>query len=218
MTAFMAGAGSVRSQLNMKIGPSRLIDSGERLFLVVAAATFFFRLLPKAGSHPDVWFLLLSEILVISFVVIRPWNAPISTKPRDIILALLAVCLPLMVSTVGSKPHYLTFAGLIMTVGILLSVSGKIALNRRYGAIAANRGVQIRGPFRLIRHPIYAGYTITHIGFLVANPYWWNALLYALSFSLQVWRIFVEEQVLRRDSAYLDYARRVRFRLVPGLF
>ncbi len=105
-----------------------------------------------------------------------------------------------------------------MLAGVILSVSGKVALNRRFGMVAANRGVQVKGPFRIVRHPIYAGYAITHVGFLVANPYWWNALVYALALGLQISRIVVEEETLRLDEAYQHYAERVRFRLVPGLY
>jgi protein-S-isoprenylcysteine O-methyltransferase Ste14 len=38
----------------------------------------------------------------------------------------------------------------------------------------ANRGVVSSGLYRLVRHPIYMGYLITHAGFLLANPTVWN--------------------------------------------
>lgn len=211
MSALTADAGS-------RVKLERIVDIGERLFLLILATYFFLRFVPKLGAHPHLWFIVISEALVIAFVLARPWNAPISTRPRDIVLALLTSCLALLVSPLGARPHYLTLAGIVMTFGMLLSLSGKIALNRRFGAIAANRGIQVRGPFRLIRHPIYTGYAITHVGFLIANPYWWNALLYGVEFSLQLWRMSVEEEVLRQDPAYVDYAERVRFKLMPGVY
>jgi protein-S-isoprenylcysteine O-methyltransferase Ste14 len=34
----------------------------------------------------------------------------------------------------------------------------------------ANRGVVSTGLYRLVRHPIYMGYLITHAAFVAANP------------------------------------------------
>lgn len=197
----------------------RLFDLAERAILIVFGASFLARFAPQlTPDQPHLWILAGLEVLVILFVIARPLNAPISTRPKDFILALAGTSLPLFVSPVGAKPENASLAGAIMLAGVILSVSGKVALNRRFGMVAANRGVQVKGPFRIVRHPIYAGYAITHVGFLVANPYWWNALVYALALGLQISRIVVEEETLRLDEAYQHYAERVRFRLVPGLY
>ena len=82
----------------------------------------------------------------------------------------------------------------------------------------ANRGVKTRGLYRVVRHPIYAGYTLTHIGFLLGFPSPQNALLYAGIFAIEVTRLMREEAVLNRDPAYVDYVARVRYRLLPGVF
>ncbi len=82
----------------------------------------------------------------------------------------------------------------------------------------ANRGVKTRGLYRVVRHPIYAGYTLTHIGFLLGFPSLQNAALYAAVFAIEVMRLLREEAVLKRDPAYVDYAARVRYRLLPGVF
>ena len=47
---------------------------------------------------------------------------------------------------------------------------GKITLGRSFGVVPANRGVVVGGPYNFVRHPIYTGYLITHVAFLVANP------------------------------------------------
>ena len=196
----------------------RLFDLSERLILIAFAATFVGRFLPHLGGNPHLWLPVASELMIVAFIVARPLNSPISTRPRDFILALAGTSLPMMVMPVGTNPDHLTLAWAFMIVGAVLSVSGKIALNRRFGMVAANRGVQVRGPFRLVRHPIYAGYTLTHIGFVIANPYWWNMALYVAAFLLQISRIVVEEETLRQDEAYRSYADKVRFRLVPGVY
>ena len=51
---------------------------------------------------------------------------------------------------------------LISTVGLLFVIAGKITLGRSFGIVPANRGV-VAGPYTLVRHPIYAGYLLSHI-------------------------------------------------------
>ena len=55
----------------------------------------------------------------------------------------------------------------------------KLVLGRAFGIVAANRGVKVLGPYCLVRPPMYAGYTLTQFGFLLAMPSRLNALFYA---------------------------------------
>ena len=106
----------------------------------------------------------------------------------------------------------------VMVAGILLQITAKLVLGRAFGIVAANRGVKVLGPYRFVRHPMYAGYTLTHVGFLLAMPSLMNALFYATALTMQVARIFREEHVLGQDASYRTFAARVRYRLVPGVF
>jgi protein-S-isoprenylcysteine O-methyltransferase Ste14 len=82
----------------------------------------------------------------------------------------------------------------------------------------ANRGVVSSGLYRVVRHPIYAGYLITHVAFLVANPSVRNiAVLVAADVALVV-RSLYEERTLRCDDGYAAYCRMVRWRLLPRVF
>jgi protein-S-isoprenylcysteine O-methyltransferase Ste14 len=106
----------------------------------------------------------------------------------------------------------------MMLTGLAVQIGGKAALWRSFGVVPGIQSVRTTGPYRLIRHPIYAGYTLTHIGFVVGYPSQQNALLYAITFAIQVARLFREERLLMNEPSYRDYAARVRYRLVPGLF
>jgi protein-S-isoprenylcysteine O-methyltransferase Ste14 len=74
------------------------------------------------------------------------------------------------------------------------------------------------GPYRFVRHPMYLGYTFTHIGFLLSMPTVTTALLYATTLAVQILRLLREEQVLMQDEAYRAFAKQVRFHLLPGVF
>jgi protein-S-isoprenylcysteine O-methyltransferase Ste14 len=105
-----------------------------------------------------------------------------------------------------------------MLAGLYLQISAKLSLGQSFGLVAANRGVKVIGPYRFVRHPMYAGYMIAHIGFLLAFPSLWNVTLYSAEFVIQVARLLREEHFLRQDQEYRAYAARVRYRLLPAIF
>jgi protein-S-isoprenylcysteine O-methyltransferase Ste14 len=82
----------------------------------------------------------------------------------------------------------------------------------------ANRGIVSTGLYRVVRHPIYLGYLITHIGFVAANPTSWNAVTLIGADLALMWRAVCEEQTLGQDPAYRVYLQGVRWRVLPGIF
>ena len=93
-----------------------------------------------------------------------------------------------------------------------------MTLGRSFGLVPANRGVVVRGPYTLVRHPIYTGYLITHARFSSRNPTPWNVCVILLADTALVVRALMEERVLSADVAYQGYCRRVGWHLVPGVF
>jgi len=110
-------------------------------------------------------------------------------------------------------------AGAIFQVaGLSLMLVGWLYLGRHFGILPANRGLVVRGPFRLIRHPVYAAWLLTALGTAMAAPSVRNFALVALTIPFMVWRIVLEEELLDRDPQYRAYRQRVRWRLAPGMF
>lgn len=110
-------------------------------------------------------------------------------------------------------------------VGALLQIGGigwqlfaKISLQRSFGILPANRGVVSRGAYQFVRHPMYLGYFLTDLGFLLTNFSLFNLSIHVLQLMCQVSRINQEEHVLRSDPAYRSYLQAVRYRLIPLLF
>jgi protein-S-isoprenylcysteine O-methyltransferase Ste14 len=103
-------------------------------------------------------------------------------------------------------------------IGLLIVVASKIALGRSFGLVPANRGVVVRGPYVVVRHPIYLGYLISHVAFFLAQPTLSNAAVILIADGTLIARALMEERVLSRDEAYASYCRRVSWRLVPGVF
>jgi protein-S-isoprenylcysteine O-methyltransferase Ste14 len=102
--------------------------------------------------------------------------------------------------------------------GTVFEVYAKVFLGRSFGFVAADRGIVVGGPYHIVRHPIYLGYLVTHVGFLLANWSPRNLALYVVIYFFQISRILAEERILREDESYRVYCERVRFRLIPGVF
>lgn len=195
----------------------RALDLAERAMLLLALGWFVARLAPDVTRNPIDALIVLSEGFVVLMVVVRRFG-PISASPIAWLAAIVGTFPPLFVEPTGEALIAGEAAGPLMAAGLLLSVSAKLCLNRRFGIVAANRGVAYTGPYRFVRHPMYLGYALTHAGFVLLHPVPWNGVVYAVTWSAMVFRIHLEEGFLRRDPAYQAYAATVRYRLVPGLF
>ncbi len=163
--------------------------------------------------------LLASEALVVVLTVFRRAPAVVDRSVRARALTALSLLGPPLVkpSVIAPlAPEMLTVG--VSAIGLLIVIAGKISLGRSFGLIPANRGIVSTGLYRLVRHPIYLGYLITHVAFLAANPTPWNiALLLTADIALLA-RAVCEERTLARDEAYRSYQTRVRWRVVPGFF
>lgn len=108
--------------------------------------------------------------------------------------------------------------GVLQLLGWGLAVVCISTLGRSFGLVAANRGVVTRGPYRLVRHPIYSCYVLTQAGYLLENPTTRNLVVIFGTMAFQLLRIRTEEECLVQDPEYAAYRGRVRWRLVPGVY
>jgi len=109
-------------------------------------------------------------------------------------------------------------ACVFQAIGLGWALFAKLSLRRSFGLLPANRGIVTTGAYRFVRHPIYTGYFVGHMAFLLANFCWQNVLVYVLLYAMQIVRVLREEALLSSDHTYRAYMQRVRFRAVPGVF
>lgn len=178
-------------------------------------------LLRRVYLSPNPWspLLLVSETAVVVLTLLRRPSTALSTDPRDWLLALVATCTPLLVVP-GQPlvPALVPLGAFCVVVGNGLQIWAKLVLRRSFGIAPANRGIKLTGPYRFVRHPMYAGYAVVHLGILLLLFAPLNLLIYASSWTAQIYRLMAEERLLARDETYRGYLLRVRWRLVPGLF
>jgi protein-S-isoprenylcysteine O-methyltransferase Ste14 len=107
---------------------------------------------------------------------------------------------------------------LVLGAGVCVVIVAKMTLGRSFGIAPANRGVVATGPYSIVRHPIYAGYLVTHAAFLVAHPTLRNLVVLLIADGSQIARTWFEERTLSNDAQYRQYCERVNWRLLPGVY
>ena len=163
--------------------------------------------------------LLVSEALVVVLTVVRRSAAAVDRSTRARLLTVLSMLGPPLLQpahVAALLPQSLTIAA--SAAGLAIVIAGKLTLGRSFGLMPANRGVVSSGIYRIVRHPIYLGYLITHVAFLIATPSAWNIAALCAADAALLARAVCEEQTLSRDERYRVYQQTVRWRVCPGIF
>lgn len=197
----------------------RFLDRFEQVVVVALYIWLILRLWPEEIMTAQfvTLLLLVSEGAVLAFLLLRRQTDQISPRFRDWAIAAAGTFGVLLVSK-GGAPIAVVPGAILMLSGMVVHITAKFSLRRSFGLVAANRGVKSTGMYNLVRHPMYTGYIISHIGYLLLAPSLWNLAVYLSVWSLLVARIYAEERLLSKDDAYGFLKERVRFRLVPGVF
>lgn len=204
-----------------RLDADRLGDIVSRAAIIVVFSFFAVRLgadFLQTGRLTNL-LLLISEMLVVALTVLRRSAATVDRSMRARLLTTVSLLGPLLVKPVAMiplLPASITVAGSV--TGLAIVIAGKITLGRSFGLMPANRGIVSSGVYRLVRHPIYLGYLITHVAFILANPTAWNVAVLTLGDIALLLRAVCEEQTLARDASYREYQQLVRWRVCPGLF
>jgi protein-S-isoprenylcysteine O-methyltransferase Ste14 len=75
------------------------------------------------------------------------------------------------------------------------------------------------GPYAFVRHPMYSGVMLFFLGVPLLVGSWWGVALAPVFAILFAIRAGIEERALRAGlPGYADYAARVRYRLLPGIW
>lgn len=162
--------------------------------------------------------LLVSELLVVVLTIARRRATVVDRSVRARLIATASIVgIPFITPTGGGLVPDLATAA-VSAVGLAIVIAGKLTLGRSFGLMPANRGIVCRGIYKVLRHPIYAGYLITHVAFLAAHPSLWNLAVLAASDTALMVRSICEERTLAKDPEYAEYLSRVRWRVAPGVF
>jgi len=75
------------------------------------------------------------------------------------------------------------------------------------------------GPYRFVRHPGCAGNILPLFGIILALGSVWTLIPATVATIITIIRTALEDQTLQEELlGYRDYAQRVRYRLIPGIY
>jgi len=164
--------------------------------------------------------LLVSEGYTLMLVLLAHRAIQRDLSAAAMAATIYATCAGALLGDQGTTRLALEWIGAVLQLASMAwQFTAKVFLGRSFGLLPAQRGLVTVGPYRVVRHPIYFGYLIGHIGFLLANFSWRNAGVLALLYVAQVIRIEREEAVLAATSGdYRLYRQSVRWRLLPLVY
>lgn len=195
---------------------ANLIRWGECLFLIPLSLGVILRVAPQLAAHPHFLLFLVSELVGVALLLLQR-RGDATTEFYPILVAFLGTGVALLVVPAGQRLISDEVSLALVVSGSAIALAAKLFLGRSFGVVPANRGVKESGVYRLVRHPMYAGYIINQLGFLLVFFSLRNVLIYAVAWTAFWLRTVEEEKFLCRDPDYRSYATRVRFRLIPGL-
>ncbi len=158
-----------------------------------------------------------------------------NVKSWDKVLApLMAVSVSFPLFIVAGLDHHFGWSPLfpawLNILGFIIIVSGyafagwAIVENRFFSSmvrIQTDRGHMVcdSGPYRIVRHPGYAGNIIALPGIVLALGSAWTIIPVIVAVIIAVIRTSLEDKTLQEElPGYRDYERRVRYRWIPGVF
>lgn len=193
-----------------------------RAITAAALSIFIWRASLVWSNAPSVTLALLvaGEILTVGIYLFARQATAVSYRPIALVSTLCATFFFLLVvldSGLALAPPALTVS--LQIFGILWQIWSKLTLGRSFGLLPAHRKLVTSGPYSVVRHPIYLGYFLNHLGFLLASFNIENLLLISALYFFQILRIREEEQILMdKAPGYAEYMSKTRFRLIPGVF
>lgn len=170
-------------------------------------------------------------ILIERFISEKTMNA----KPWDKVLSpLMAISLTFPLVIVSGLDHRYEWTPLFPTwlniFGLVLIALGyafaawALVENRFFSStvhIQTDRGHSVcdSGPYQIVRHPGYAGNLLALPGIIIALNSIWTLIPAVLALIIAVIRTILEDKTLHKElPGYREYARRVRYRLFPGIY
>jgi len=160
-------------------------------------------------------------------------EAPVSVRPLDAPPSEIATLVAYALARVGTVaaavlgPIAWTHPGWPLLVSVALFAAGvslRLTAIRTLGRFYSHyvvrrddRAIVRSGPYRVVRHPAYAGMLVGHVGLVLFFLNWASVLLLIALAAAIGWRILVEERELLVLPAYRAYAHG-RPRLVPGVW
>ena len=121
-------------------------------------------------------------------------------------------------------PSWLNILGLVLAAAAYGFVGWAFLENRFFSSVVriqSERGHVVcdTGPYKMVRHPGYSGSVLSPFAMALALGSVWTLIPAAAAVVIAVVRTALEDRTLQNElPGYRDYAGRVRYRLIPGIY
>ena len=167
--------------------------------------------------------LVTGYFTMLVLIYLTRGTAGLTTRsPVAKIVALAATFMPFTFPMLdGPAPSggiILTVSSLILLFGMIFTVVALGTLGRSFSLIPQTRKLVTRGPYRLVRHPVYVGEILGALGLVVWAASMPKVLVFLLLVCCEVYRALQEERLLALVfPEYAEYASKTA-RFIPGLY
>jgi protein-S-isoprenylcysteine O-methyltransferase Ste14 len=148
----------------------------------------------------------------------------ISLAGLAILATQLLLCLGVVRTSAWAERWWLVVLGTSVTV---TSISVSYWFRFRYLGRFWSGTVELRenheivedGPYRIVRHPLYAMALVIYPGIALAFAVWWNWIACGIMVIGYIWLAAYEDAFLAANlSGYREYQQRTPYRLAPGIW
>jgi protein-S-isoprenylcysteine O-methyltransferase Ste14 len=171
-------------------------------------------------SHRPIGIVFFTQqiLVALAYLIRRPARL-VTRRLDDWLLACAGTFIGVLFRPEGEHPAWGIWAGTVLQlVGVAIAVTCILTLGRSFGFAAADRGVVTRGPYSVVRHPMYASYLLLESGYLLQSLSVRNAAIFVIGTVCNCGRAVAEERLLANNGDYLTYRGRVRRRIIPGVW
>ncbi len=199
----------------------RLLRAGANLVGAGSAALFSYSFLHfYLETHRPIGIIFFTQqtLVALAFLIRRPARL-VTRRLADWLLAFAGTFIGVLFRPAGAHLKWGIWTGTaLQLVGATIAVACILTLGRSFGFAAADRGVVTRGAYTVVRHPMYAAYLLLASGYVLQSLSIWNAAILVIGTACNGGRALAEERLLANNKDYLAYRRRVRRRIIPGIW
>ena len=165
-------------------------------------------------------------VLLIALYLMRDRASATTGSFPAKLIGVTATLLPFLIPVLGGpaggahfpRPAILAISSVIAVSSMAFTLVALGTLGKSWSIIPQVRKLVVRGPYRLVRHPIYVGEITALLGLILARVTIPKILVFLLLVGCQVYRSIQEEKLLTATfPEYADYAAKTA-RFLPGLF